>query len=50
LFYKDNSAVFMVLSAATEDAISFFKKNISKWEKKFKQEKILVLFHKVQSF
>lgn len=49
-FYKDTSAVIMVLSKAQNDAIKFFKDNLPKWEKQFKQEKILVIFHRVQTF
>lgn len=48
--YRDKSAVVMVLSKDDEECISFFKKNLSKWEKKFKQEKILVMMSSVQAF
>jgi len=48
--YRDKSAVVMVLSKNDEECVSFFKKNLPKWQKKFKQEKILIMMTSAQAF
>ena len=50
IFHRDNNAFIMVLTKAENGAIKFFQDNLKKWQKKFGQEKILIIFHKVQSF
>lgn len=50
LLHRDHSAVIMVLAKDDNDSINFFKTNLKKWEKEFKQEKILIVFHRVQTF
>ena len=47
--FRDKSAIIMVLAKEESASITFFKKNLSKWEKTFDQEKILVMVHTVQT-
>ncbi|MFN0278839.1 MAG: hypothetical protein ACKVRN_09575 [Pyrinomonadaceae bacterium] len=47
--FRDKSAVLMVLSQNDPESVGFFKKNLPKWEKTFKQEKILVMVSDVMS-
>lgn len=49
MVFRDKSAVIMVLAKDDEESFSFFVENQTRWEKKFKQEKILIMMYKVQS-
>lgn len=50
LLHRDHSAVIMVLAKAENDSIDYFNAGLPKWEKEFNQEKILIVFHRVQTF
>ena len=49
IVHRDTNAFVMVLSKAENAAIKFFNDNLDRWQESFGQEKILVMFHKVQS-
>jgi len=46
---KDKSYMIMVLSNDSDDSLEFFRKNLPRWEKTFKQEKILVMMYQIFS-
>jgi len=47
--FRDKSYMLMVLSNDSEDSMEFFNQNVPKWEKVFRQEKILVMMHQIFS-
>lgn len=49
-FHRDTNAFIMILSKAENSAVKFFRDRLTKWQEIFGQEKILIIFHKVQSF
>jgi len=49
IVYRDRIAVVMALSKATTGAHSTMRRFQRRWEQLFKQEKILILSHRVQA-